>query len=67
LGGIRHIGRDGLSSVIQGFHISFHTLGECVISREAAHRDVRSTKGELAGSSRAYAAAPSRNQANLSF
>ena len=56
-----------VSSVIQGFHLSFHALGERVIGRETAHRDVRSTKRELAGRSCAYAAAPSRDQANLSF
>jgi hypothetical protein len=66
-GGIRNVSRDGQSSAIQRLHISFHALSEQVVSREAAHRDVRPAKSELAGRSCAYAAAPSRNQANLSF
>jgi hypothetical protein len=59
--GIRYISRYGQCSTIQSLHIPFNALRERVICRQAAHRDVRSSSGELAGRSRTYAATPSRN------
>jgi hypothetical protein len=67
LDGIGDIGRDGQSLALHGFYFPLYLLGERVVSREAAYRDVRPSKSEIADCSCAYAATPSRDQTNLPF